>query len=119
MVVVLLNSNLVLRDVAWSLLDRGPSASAAVALWGGVVRGTHPEWSAPVLGLYGWACWVAGDGASVNVAVEALDRWAPGYSWASLLAEVVDGAVSPVLWSELVGSMRPALAVELAGRSAE
>lgn len=30
-------------------------------------------------------------------------------------AEVVDVAVSPVLWSELVGSMRPALAVELGG----
>lgn len=37
---------------------------------------------------------MAGDGASVNVAIEAMDRWAP-YSWAALLAEMVDKAVSP------------------------
>lgn len=116
LVVVLVKADVTVRDVAWSLLERGESASAVAALWGEVVRGTHPEWSAPVLGLFGWASWVAGDGASVNVAVEALDRWAPGYSWASLLAGVVDGAVSPALWSSLVGSLRPVLAAEVASR---
>ena len=111
-VVVLLNTDVVLRDVAWSLLEVGPVAEAAAVLWGSVVRQTHPEWSAPVLGLYGWASWVAGDGASVNVAIEAMDRWAPEYSWAALLAEMVDKAVSPKMWPWFVEPMRLALAKE-------
>ena len=111
--VVLVRGDVRVRDAAWVLMERG-SAVAQARLWGLVVRQTHPEWSGPVLGLYGWASWVAGDGASVNVALEALRCRGGWSSWSGLLEGLVVGMVSPLSWGEVVGPARLALAAELA-----
>lgn len=105
---VAINADLTLRDIAWAHMDHS-TATHHARLWAHVVRHTHPDHSAPALGLYGFACWLSGNGAGANTAAEALSERHPGYSLGHLLTEVLDRAIPPTAWTTLASDMRAAL----------
>ena len=96
------------RDIAWALMDR-PTGRLHADLWRGVAALTpNTEVVLPVLGLLGMGGWVSGDGALANVALErAAD--VPGqdrYTMLRLLAEVIERAVPPTAWDDMVTDLR-------------
>lgn len=103
------NADLTLRDLAWARMDTA-TATAHARLWGHVVRNTHPDHNAPALGLYGFACWLSGNGAAANIAADALQQRHPGYSLGHLLEEVLDRALPPNIWTAIASDLRAALA---------
>lgn len=107
---VAINADLTLRDLAWARMNTA-TATHHARLWGHVVRHTHPDHSAPALGLYGFACWLSGNGAAANVAVAALQERHPDYSLGHLLAEVLDRALPPTVWTAIASDLRAALPV--------
>ena len=62
----------------------------------------------PVLGLLGMAGWIGGDGALANVALERAEQVPGGirYSMLTLLQEVVEKAVPPSAWDQMVTDLR-------------
>ena len=96
------------RDTACSLMDRATGGVHA-DLWRGVAALTpDTEVVLPVLGLLGMAGWIGGDGALANVALERADQVLSGaaYSMLRLLQEVVENAVPPTMWDQMVGDLR-------------
>ena len=107
---VAIHTDLTLRDLAWAHMD-AVTATHHARLWGHVVRHTHPGHSAPALGLYGFACWLSGNGAAANVAAAALQERHPDYSLGHLLAEVLGQALPPTLWTTIASDLRATLPV--------
>ena len=100
--------NLHVRDTAWSLMDRATGRVHA-DLWRGVAALTpDTEEVLPVLGLLGMAGWIGGDGALANVALERVEQVPGGaaYSMLRLLQEVVEKAVPPTMWDQMVADLR-------------
>ena len=78
-------------------------------LWRGVAALTpDTEVVLPVLGLLGMAGWIGGDGALANVALERAEQVPGGaaYSMLRLLQEVVEKAVPPTTWDQMVTDLR-------------
>lgn len=100
-----------LRDEAWVSLGRG-QARAAVDLWSDAVRRLPPEHVAGPAAVLAFAAWLLGDGALAWCAVDRSRESCPDHSLAGLVAQVLDGAVSPDAWEglrpELGGSGDPA-----------
>ena len=85
------------RDVAWSMMTR-PSAGRHLELWQQVLTRVVPPYEPAVACLAAFAAWLGGHGALAWCAVErALDA-DPAYSWADLIVQSLEQAVSPSVW---------------------
>ncbi len=88
------------RDVAWAEMNHA-NASVHVDLWRDAARRVPVELRAPVATLMAFAAWLSGDGALAWCGVErALDA-DPGYGLASLLTQMLAGAVPPSSWQPI------------------
>ncbi len=87
----------VLRDAAWSLIDR-ESAPEHLRFWSDVLR-RAPEHLVPApAALAGWSAWQVGDGALAWAAVDRCRDADPRYALAHLLAQALEQAVPPDDW---------------------
>ena len=81
-------------------------------LWRGVAALT-PDTPVvlPVLGLLGMAGWIGGDGALANVALERAEQVPDRtrYSMLTLLQTVIDNAIPPSAWDQMVTDLRRVL----------
>jgi hypothetical protein len=85
------------RDVAWSMMSR-PTAHQHRQLWQQVLTRVVPPYEPAVACLTAFAAWLQGHGALAWCAVErALDA-DPSYSWAGLIVQSLEQAVSPSVW---------------------
>jgi hypothetical protein len=88
------------RDVAWAEMSRAV-AGQHVELWTDLVRRAPLDVLAPAAALLAFAAWLHGDGALAWCALERCHESDPGYTMASLLAGMLDGAVPPTVWTPL------------------
>lgn len=86
------------RDAAWSLLDRA-GATAHVRFWTDVLRRAPDPVAAAPAALLGWSAWQAGDGALAWAAVDRCRRSEPAYPLAADLAKLLEHAVPPESWT--------------------
>jgi hypothetical protein len=86
------------RDVAWAEMTRA-DARLHVELWRDVVRRTPLDLLAAPAALLAFAAWLAGEGALAWCAVERCQEADPGYSLATLVAQALEGARHPSVWS--------------------
>jgi hypothetical protein len=85
------------RDVAWSMMTR-PSAERHLELWQQVLARAVPPYEPAVACLAAFAAWLDGDGALAWCAVERALEADPAYSWADLIVQSLEQAVSPSVW---------------------
>ena len=85
------------RDVAWSMMSR-PSALRHLQLWQPVLARVVPPYEPAVACLTAFAAWLLGDGALAWCAVERALEADPAYSWADLIVQSLEQAVSPSVW---------------------
>jgi hypothetical protein len=90
-------SLVVVRDLAWSRINRA-DAARNVTLWSAVSRRVVPPYEPAVLSLAGFAAWVSGDGATAWCAVDRALAADPGYSMARLLEDALARCVPPDVW---------------------
>jgi Domain of unknown function (DUF4192) len=94
------NQSVHVRDAAWAEMTHA-NASVHVDLWRDAARRAPVGLRAPAATLLGFSAWLSGDGALAWCAVErALDA-DPGYSLASLLTQLLAGAVPPSSWQPI------------------
>lgn len=99
------------RDKAWSLMDRATGRQHA-ALWTAVAALSPDQPAAlPVLALLGMAGWISGAGVLATLAMERAETIPGGqtYTMLGLLGQVIDQAVPPTMWDQMVTDMRDAL----------
>jgi len=96
---------LVVRDVAWALMDRR-DADDHVRLWGRVVARAPDLFALGPLGLLGAAAWIAGEGALQNCCVERLERLDPGYTLTGVLSDLSEKALPPSTWEDMAEEVR-------------
>jgi hypothetical protein len=97
-----------LRDVAWAEMSR-TDATRQVDLWRDLVRRSPRDLLPAPACLLAFAAWLAGHGA---LAWCALDRGAavdPGYSMAACVAQLLERAVPPSVWTPIPEEELPAL----------
>jgi hypothetical protein len=94
---VLISVSVEVRDVAWAEMDH-ENARRHVDLWRDVVRQVPAHVRAAPAALLGFAAWLSGDGALAWCAVECADAAEPGYRLATLLSDLLVGAVPPSAW---------------------
>lgn len=87
----------VLRDAAWSLIDRA-CAPRHLRFWSDVLRRAPEHLVAAPAALAGWAAWQVGDGALAWAAVDRCRDADPRYALAHLLAQALEHAVPPDDW---------------------
>jgi hypothetical protein len=85
------------RDVAWSMMSR-PSAVRHVELWQQVLTRVVPPYEPAVACLTAFAAWLQGHGALAWCAVERALEADPAYSWADLIVQSLEQALSPSVW---------------------
>ena len=85
------------RDVAWSMMTR-PSAARHRELWQQVLTRVVPPYEPAVACLTAFAAWLEGHGALAWCAVERALEADPAYSWADLIVQSLEQAVSPSVW---------------------
>ncbi|MFI6758156.1 DUF4192 domain-containing protein [Micromonospora sp. NPDC050417] len=90
-------THLDVRDHAW---ERIGADDWQVALWTDVLRRAEPGLAAAPGGLLAFAAWRVGNGALAAVAVERALADDPGYSMAQLMADVLNGGLSPSALAE-------------------
>ncbi|MEH3034847.1 MAG: DUF4192 domain-containing protein [Aeromicrobium erythreum] len=99
------------RDACWEAIDR-EAAADALALWQRVARTAPVPLTVPPLCLAAISAHQLGDGAQMNVALDAADRVDPTYSLAVLLRELHDAGIGPAevddLWRRLGRDRRTA-----------
>ena len=83
--------------IAWSMMTR-PSALRHLELWPQVVVRVVPPYEPAVACLPAFAAWLQGDGALAWCAVERALAADPAYSWADLIVQSLEQAVSPSVW---------------------
>ena len=98
-----LATDLMARDVAWSLMTR-EQADRHLALWQRVVSRTVPPLEPAPLCLLAVAAWLAGNGALLNCCNDRTEEVAADYS----MLEICRGlnGLPPGTWDEIVGEMR-------------
>ena len=94
---VLISVSVEVRDVAWAEMDHD-NAKQQVDLWRDVVRQVPVHLRAAPAALLGFAAWLSGDGALAWCAVECAEAAEPGYRLATLLSDLLTGAVPPSAW---------------------
>ena len=94
---VLISASVEVRDVAWAEMDHD-NARLHVDLWRHVVRQVPVHVRAAPAALLGFAAWLSGDGALAWCAVECAHAAEPDYRLATLLSDVLVGAVPPSVW---------------------
>lgn len=94
---VLMSVSVEVRDVAWAEMDRA-NAKRHVDLWRDVVRQVPAHLRAAPAALLGFAAWLSGDGALAWCAVDCALDAEPGYRLATLLSDLLAGAVPPSVW---------------------
>ena len=85
------------RDIAWSMMSR-PTASRHLELWQQALCRVVPPYEPAVACLAAFAAWLHGSGALAWCAVERALEADPGYSWAELIVQSLEQAVSPSVW---------------------
>ncbi len=95
-----LADEVVVRDVAWTLLTR-QQARDHVALWTQVVALAPDAWATPALCLLGMAAWVSGNGALQGCCVARARGLEPDYSMLQLLEDLTTRAVPPRVWDQM------------------
>jgi hypothetical protein len=85
------------RDIAWSMMSR-PTASRHLELWQQVLCRVVPPYEPAVACLTAFAAWLHGTGALAWCAVERALEADPEYSWAELIVQSLEQAVSPSVW---------------------
>ena len=90
--------SLCLRDAAWSTITR-ESSRASVDFWTDVVRRTPDFLVAAPAALLAWSAWQHGNGALAWCAIDRCREIDPDYSLATLLAQFLERAVPPSVWS--------------------
>lgn len=85
------------RDIAWSMMSRG-CATQHLELWQQVLTRTLPPYEPAVACLTAFAAWLQGHGALAWCAVERALEADPDYSWAELIVQSLEQAVSPSVW---------------------
>lgn len=88
------------RDEAWAWLER-EQARDAVDLWSDAVRRLPTSHLAGPAAVLAFAAWLLGDGALAWCAVDRSREGRPDHSLASLVAELLEGAVPPASWEQL------------------
>lgn len=89
------------RDAAWSPLRR-PVAREHVTFWTDVVRRTPDPLVPTPAALLAFAAWQAGHGALAWCAVDRCVDASPDYSLAGLVTRILEEAVPPHVWDEVV-----------------
>lgn len=100
-----LTTDVMVRDVAWSLITT-ERADDHARLWAQVVRRTIDRYALGPLGLTGVAAWIGGNGALMNCCIERAERIDPSYSLISLLDELNLRGIPPTAWHELAPAIR-------------
>jgi hypothetical protein len=85
------------RDIAWSMMSRS-TASRHLELWQQVLCRVVPPYEPAVACLTAFAAWLHGTGALAWCAVERALEADPEYSWAELIVQSLEQAVSPSVW---------------------
>jgi hypothetical protein len=85
------------RDIAWSMMSRS-TASRHLELWQQVLCRVLPPYEPAVACLTAFAAWLHGTGALAWCAVERALEADPEYSWAELIVQSLEQAVSPSVW---------------------
>jgi hypothetical protein len=97
---LVLASQIPLRDVAWTTINRD-NARAQVDLWSDLVRRAPDELLAAPAALLAFAAWQAGDGAMSWCALDRCTAVDPDYPLAEMIADLLTRAVPPSAWAEL------------------
>jgi hypothetical protein len=85
------------RDTAWSMMSRA-TAAQHLQLWEQVLTRVVPPYEPAVACLTAFAAWLEGHGALAWCAVERALAADPAYSWAALIVQSLEQAVSPSTW---------------------
>lgn len=85
------------RDIAWSMMSR-PAAARHRELWEQALPRVIPPYEPAVACLAAFAAWLQGHGALAWCAVERALEADPAYSWADLIVQSLEKAVSPSAW---------------------
>lgn len=88
------------RDVVWSQITR-KSAGGMVDLFSDLVRRCPARLLPAVSALLAFAAWQAGEGALAWCAVERCVEVSPDYPLATRVADALEGAVPPSVWTPL------------------
>jgi hypothetical protein len=86
------------RDAAWAAISRDVAARH-VRLWTDVVQRAPDDLVAAPAAVLGLAAWLAGHGALAWCAVDRCHAVDPGNSLATLVADLLVGAVPPSVWA--------------------
>ncbi|HET7683173.1 MAG TPA: DUF4192 domain-containing protein [Marmoricola sp.] len=97
---LVLLSQLSLRDVAWGIIDR-ENARVQVDLWRELVRRAPDELLAAPAALLGFAAWQAGDGALAWCALDRCTAVDADYGLAEIVADLLTRAVPPSAWTAM------------------
>ncbi len=89
--------DLTARDRAWMLMTRA-NADRHFALWRFLMRSVPDAVMPPVGSLAAFAAWLSGHGVLASHAVERVQQVRPEYPMARLIADALEGAVSPLTW---------------------
>lgn len=93
-------TDLVLRDVAWAVMERA-GADRHVELWRDLVRRAPVAVRAAPAGLLAFAAWLAGQGALAWCAVDRCREADPEHSMVTTMTMLLERAVSPEEWADL------------------
>lgn len=105
LLLALLATDLVVRDVAWALVER-EDVEDHLRVWQQVVTRTPAALAPGPLGLLGVTGWIAGQGALQNCCSERLTSLDPDYTLGLLLADISDRALPPRCWDGMAEGLR-------------
>lgn len=91
-------STIGVRDAVWARITRDNAEEMLGALTL-VARTVVPPFEPAVLSLAAFAAWLTGDGAQALIAVERALRADPCYSMAQTILGLLEGGVSPEVWT--------------------
>jgi hypothetical protein len=103
---LVLLSQLELRDVAWSELDRR-TAERHVELWRDLVRRAPDDLLPAPAALLAFSAWQAGHGALAWCAVDRCLDQDPDYSLATIVGDLLAQAVPPQAWEPVPAAELP------------
>lgn len=91
-------TDLRVRDVAWADMSSG-RAEAHIAFWTDLVRRSPPELVPAPATMLAFAAWLGGHGALAWCALDRCFAVDPAYSLAELLADMLQHAARPDIWT--------------------
>ncbi|WP_375424178.1 DUF4192 domain-containing protein [uncultured Friedmanniella sp.] len=105
LLLAVLAADLVVRDVAWSMVTRD-EVEDHLRVWARTVATAPASLALGPLGLLGVTAWIAGQGALQNCCAERMQQLDPQYTLAAVLDDISDRALPPRYWDELAESLR-------------